>query len=110
LRFELASTQLEELTVQGGLHDASFHLGPPRGTVPIRISGGAAKLELLRPAGVPARVSIRGGAWRHALDNRQLGAGGGGTQWESPDYAGAEDRYEISIAGGASGVKVGHHP
>lgn len=110
LRFELASIQLEELTVQGGLHDASFHLGPPRGTVPIRISGGAAKLELLRPARVPARVSIRGGASRLAIDNLHLGAVGGGTQWESPDYAGAEDRYEISIAGGASGVKIGHHP
>ena len=42
-----------------------------------------------------------------ALDGQRLGAIGGETRLESPDYAGATDRYEIIITGGANNVAVG---
>ena len=41
-----------------------------------------------------------------ALDGQRLGAIGGETGWRAR-YAGATDRYEIFITGGANNVAVG---
>ncbi len=42
-----------------------------------------------------------------ALDDQHFGAIGGETRLEGPnDYAGATDRYEITITGGVSNVTI----
>ncbi len=49
---------------------------------------------------------MRGGASKLTLDDQRFGAIGGETRLESPDCAGATDRYEITITGGASNVAI----
>ena len=40
------------------------------------------------------------------LDGQRLGAVGGETALECPDYASATDRYEVVVTGGANNVSV----
>jgi hypothetical protein len=102
LTAELAALPLGSLDVSGGASDVAVSLPPPSGTVRVTFSGGASKLHLHRPKGVPARLHVSGGVSKLAFDAQRLGGVGGETRLESPDYATAEDRYEIVIAGGTS--------
>jgi DNA-binding MarR family transcriptional regulator len=104
LTAELAALPLGSLDVSGGASDVAVSLPPPTGTVRVTFSGGASKLSLHRPKGVPARLHVSGGVGKLAFDAQRLGAVGGETRLESPDYATAEDRYEIVIAGGTSQI------
>jgi hypothetical protein len=59
-----------------------------------------------RPAGVPVRVRIGGGASTLAIDDSSGEAAGGTTDWRSPDYDEAHGRYDIEIGAGASKITV----
>ena len=61
---------------------------------------------MIRPAGVPVRVRIGGGASKLAIDDFAVGSTGGKMDRESPDYDSAEQRYDIEIGAGASKVTV----
>jgi DNA-binding MarR family transcriptional regulator len=102
LTADLAALPLGSLEVAGGASDVAVSLPPPTGTVRVSFSGGASKLFLHRPRGVAARLQVSGGVGKLAFDAQRLGAVGGETRLESPDYATAEDRYEILISGGTS--------
>ena len=41
-----------------------------------------------------------------AIDKLELGAVGGTTRWESPEYEASKDRYDIQITGGASQLTI----
>jgi DNA-binding MarR family transcriptional regulator len=102
LTADLSALQLASLDVTGGASEVVVSLPPPSGTVRVTFSGGASKLSLRRPKGVPARLQVNGGVGKLAFDAQRLGAVGGETRLESPDYASAEDRYDIVISGGTS--------
>jgi AcrR family transcriptional regulator len=102
----LAGLRLLSLNLSGGVNDTVLRLGRPRGEVGVRIGGGVRKLTIQRPAGVPIRILVGGGATRLVLDDLRLGAVGGQTRWESPGYATAEDRYDVEVGGGASGLTI----
>jgi hypothetical protein len=104
---DLGGLRLDSFNVEGGASRVELTLPDPSGAVPIRIDGGASNVTVLRPEGVVARVDVGGGASKLALDGQRLGAIGGETRLESPGYAGATDRYEIFITGGANNVAVG---
>jgi hypothetical protein len=104
---DLGGLRLDSFEVEGGASRVELTLPDPSGAVPIRIDGGASNITVLRPEGVAARVDVGGGASKLALDGQRLGAIGGETRLESPGYAGATDRYEIFITGGANNVAVG---
>jgi hypothetical protein len=72
--------------------------------VRIRIGAGASNVELIRPAGVPVRVHIGGGASKLAIDDF---SGSGRIDWRSPAYDQFEGRYDIEIGAGA---RQGHGP
>ena len=72
----------------------------------MRISGGASKVALRRPAGTEARAEVSGGASQLVFDDQRLGAVGGRTVLASGGFADAADRYEIRFTGGASQVTV----
>ena len=74
--------------------------------MPVRISGGASKVTLLRPRGSEARAEVSGGASQLVFDDQRLGAVGGRTVLASGGFADAADRYEIRFTGGASQVTV----
>jgi hypothetical protein len=103
---DLQDLELTGLELSGGASRLELGLPYPKATVPVRIGAGASNLELLRPAGVPVRVRIGGGASKLAVDEFRVGAAGGKTDWRSPDYDLAEGRYDIEIGAGASKVTV----
>lgn len=103
---DLRDLELEGIEVRGGVNKVDLRLPRPTGTVTVRVSGGASHLTLRRPAGVPARVHIGGGASKLELDTQYLGAIGGPVRLETPDYANADGRYDLEIGGGASKITV----
>jgi DNA-binding MarR family transcriptional regulator len=103
---DLSAVVLTRLEVRGGCHAVRLRLPAPRGTVPVRLTGGASDVALLRPAGVEARLRVTGGATSLAFDAQRLGAVGGTVLLETPGYAAAEDRYDMELTGGAAGLTV----
>jgi hypothetical protein len=103
---DLQDLELTGLEISGGTSRLEVKLPRPKAAVRVRIGGGASSIELIRPAGVPVRVRIGGGASRLAIDDVRVGAGGGRTDWRSPDYDLVEGRYDIEIGAGASKVTV----
>jgi hypothetical protein len=49
---------------------------------------------------------VKGGVSKLAFQAHRLGAVGGTMNLESPDYKGAENRYDIEFLGGASNLSV----
>lgn len=106
LRADLASLRVDGIAVHGGASDVRLALPAPQGIVPIRIDGGASAVELVRPAGVTIRIRFAGGASNVRLDDQQIGAMGGPIALHAGADAEAPDRYELTIAGGASDVTI----
>lgn len=103
---DLSRLSTANVDVEGGVSDVQLVLPKPAGTLKVRVGGGASKATILRPAGVPLRLSVRGGAAQLHVDQLVLGAIGGPFEWETPDYAKSSDRLELEIAGGASDLTV----
>jgi hypothetical protein len=103
---DLQQLELTGLEISGGASRLEIRLPRPKAAVRVRIGAGASNLELIRPAGVPVRVRIRGGASKLAIDEVRVGAAGGKTDWRSPDYDLVEGGYDIEIGAGASRVTV----
>jgi hypothetical protein len=103
---DLQNLELTSLEISGGVSRLEVRLPRPKATVPVRIGAGASSVELIRPAAVPVRVRIGGGASKLAIDDLHLGAAGGKTDWRSPDYDLVEGRYDIEVGAGASKVTV----
>ena len=103
---DLQELELAGLEISGGVSRLEIKLPRPKAAVSVRVGAGASNLELVRPAGVPVRVRIGGGASKLAIDDVRVGAGGGKTDWRSPDYDLVEGRYDIEIGAGASKLTV----
>lgn len=104
--FNLASGQAAGFECRTGASRIELNLPKPKGQVPIRIDGGGLQVDISRPAGIPIRVQVSGGAVRLTADGtRQDGIGN--REWRSQGFDAAGDRYEVSVAGGATTVNVG---
>jgi hypothetical protein len=103
---DLGGLDLRGLEISGGSSNTDVRLPRPTGSVAVRIGGGASDVELIRPAGVPVRVHIGSGVSKLAVDDFRLDSAGGKTDWQSPDYGGARDRYDIEIGAGAGKVTI----
>jgi DNA-binding MarR family transcriptional regulator len=106
LRGELRNLVLRGIDLDGGASDVVLELPPPRARVPVRLAGRASQLTIRRPAGVPVRLEIHGGASRVDVDGQRLGAVGGDAVLESADGAKQGGRYDIVVSGGATDVAV----
>lgn len=103
---DLEGLKLSSFVLKGGISDLTLTLPEPSGVVPVRLSGGASKVSVRRPAGVEARVNVKGGAATLVFDEQSFDAVGGAVRLQSPGYDGATDRYEIELSGGASEVSI----
>lgn len=103
---DLRDLDLRGLEVSRGSSHTEVRLPRPTKSVAIRIGGGASNVELIRPVDVPVRVRIGSGVSKLAVDDFRLDSGGGGTDWQSPDYEKAGGRYDIQIGAGASKVTI----
>jgi hypothetical protein len=106
LTADLAQLSLQSLNVSDGASDVAMKLPPPVGTIRVVFAGGVSRLRLQRPCGVPARLQLNGEAHQLGFDAHRLGAVGGETRLESANYSSSEDRYEISVLGGANELSV----
>jgi hypothetical protein len=103
---DLARVQLTRFEVSGGAARVELRLGKPSGVVPVRLSGGAAKLRITQPPGVGARIKVGGGVAHLDFLEQSLGAVGGGVALESRKWDPQGDGYDIKIGGGAAHVSV----
>ena len=106
LAADLGELELRSLEIKGGASETVLTLPHPPGTATLHVLGGASELTIHHPEGVAARILVRDGASNLAFDEQHFGAIGGETQWQSPDYDGAADRYDIEVSGGANGLTV----
>ena len=103
---ELGGLDLAGLEVKGGLSSTRLELPVPSGMVPIRISGGASEVTIQRPAGVAARVHLKGWASQFVFDDQTFSAMGNDVRLQSPGYEAAAPCYDIEVASSASMVTI----
>ncbi len=97
LAADLRDLSLSSLHISGGVSQAMLQLPKPVGAVPVRIDGGVNKLRIERPPGSAIKLRLNRGSSRITLDGLRLGAAGGGTDWESPEYATTSDCYNLEM-------------
>jgi DNA-binding MarR family transcriptional regulator len=103
---ELGSLKLAGLEVKGGLSMIHLNLPPPSAAVPIRIRGGASEIIVRRPAGVAARVHLKGWASQFVFDDEIFSNLGNDVRMQSPGFEAAAARYDIEILSSVSMVTV----
>jgi hypothetical protein len=91
---DLSGVLLANARIQIGAAQARITLPRPRGTVELRVSGGATQLTFVAPPGVEYRVEATGGLT--SVDGRT----------ESPGYATASDRVLAKFSGGAASLRI----
>lgn len=103
---DAARLDLRLLELSGGADRVRVTLGRPHGETIVRVTGGTSQVRVDRPAGVPVRLSVRGGAGSIDLDDQHIG----GTDGATVATAGADaatDRISVEVAGGTGKVRVG---
>jgi len=103
---ELGGLNLASLEVKGGLNMVRLELPVPSGVVPMRISGGASKVVVRRPAGVAARVHLQGWASELVFDEQTFSAVGNNVRLQSSGFDLAAPYYDIEVASSASMVTI----
>jgi DNA-binding MarR family transcriptional regulator len=102
----LRALDLAGFEVTGGVDKLGLSLGRPHGIVPIRITGGANRVQVERPVGVPVRLRVSGGMGKAELDGQKRGGTGGETTLLSDGAGSAKDIFEIEVVGGLAGIRV----
>lgn len=100
--FKLASLPLKSMDINTGASREDITLGTPSGVVPITINGGALTVNLHRPGGTGASVSVSGGAVSLNFDGHQNHAIGD-VQQSTGDQS---DMYRVEVSGGACTVTM----
>jgi hypothetical protein len=103
---DLLDVQLGALAIEGGVGRVEVVLPIPVGTATVVFHGGASNLAIHRPAGVPARLCVEGGATHLRFDDRSIGAAGKRVDLRGYGYDGAIGRYAIAVTGGANNLSV----
>lgn len=103
LRADLSELDLRELIVSGGASDVTIDLPAPPRELTVRIEGGASRVTVRRPAGVPVSIEIEGGASGLAIDDERLGPLGGQVRAQA---AGDGPAVRLRVGGGASELSV----
>ncbi|HEV8696408.1 MAG TPA: MarR family transcriptional regulator [Candidatus Limnocylindrales bacterium] len=103
---DIAGLDLRSFDLTGGADTLRLSLGRPAGLVPVRVLGGASRFRLDRPAGVPVRLKVSGGAGGVELDRQRLGGVAGHSELESVGAADAHDLFEVEVTGGVGKVQI----
>ena len=103
LRMDLRDGQVAGVDVNRGVSTAELWLGRPKGTVPVRETGGAGTFTVHLPSGVPVRARLAGGAASATVDGATRSGLPGGAQLGSADPSGG---YDIDAVGGVSALRV----
>jgi hypothetical protein len=104
---DLSALTIRSFIIRGGATHLSLVLPRARGEVQILIVGGARRLSIQRPAGIPLQLTIKGGTSKLRFDGEEYGAVSGHLQTHSDAQENGIDRYDIVITGGARNVFIG---
>jgi hypothetical protein len=104
--FDLRSLALERFDVAGGAASFELRLGAPKGVTPVRLAGGAAKVNVTHAPGAGVRLRVTGGAAKVDLDDQHFGAVGGGLAVSNRHWSEKGDGFDIKIGGGAARVAI----
>jgi DNA-binding MarR family transcriptional regulator len=103
---KLGGLDLAGLEVNGGMSTINLNLPSPSGMVPIKISGGASEIIIRRPAGVAARVHLKGWASEFDFDDETFSDLANNVRMQSPGFEAGGPGYDIEVLSSASSVKV----
>jgi hypothetical protein len=103
---DLRGGQVGAIAVTAGSDIVDMSLPRPNGTLPFRLAGGVSQFLLSLPGGVPARVTVGGGASSVSVDNQDLTGVAGGTVLTPPGWATATSRFDIDATSGFSSLTV----
>ena len=103
---DLDKLNLAGLEIGGGLSSIRLRLPAPSGVVPVRISGGASEITVRRPAGVAARVHLKGWASAFVFDDQTFSAVGNDVRLQSSGYEATAPHYDIEVSSSASMVTI----
>jgi DNA-binding MarR family transcriptional regulator len=103
---ELTNLDLASLEIKGGYSAVRLTLPAPNGAVPVRVSGGASMLTVTRPAGVAARVHLKGWVSQLTFDEQSIANAGEDVRLQSSGYETAGHRYDIEVSGAANVISV----
>ena len=106
LTAELTGLDLAGLEMKGGQSMIHLNLPVPSAVVPIRISGGASEITIRRPAGVDARVHLKGWASAFVFDEQRFSNVGNDVRLQTPGYKGLTPGYDIEVASSVSMVTI----
>lgn len=87
-----------------------FELPEPDRELALRVEGGLSGALVRRPAAVPVRVAIDGGATDLRLDGDRFGAIGGVVRRHAPGAGADVAGIALRVMGGASGLTVDAGP
>lgn len=103
---DLRGGKVAGVAVMAGSAELDVSLPRPAGTVPFLLAGGASLFRLSLPGGVPAQVTVGGGASFVSIDDQNLTGIAGGTVLTPPGWAAATSRFDIDATSGFSRLTV----
>ncbi len=81
-------------------------LPEPARVVPIRLGGTGSEFTVRRPAGVAARLHMKGWGAGVVFDGQTAGGMSSDVRLQSPNYEGATRRYDLEVSGTGSMITV----
>ncbi|HEY3903470.1 MAG TPA: hypothetical protein VGM14_06185 [Streptosporangiaceae bacterium] len=106
LVLNLRSAHLRATDIIAGFTAITMWLPRPAGTGTVTLAGGASRVQLVLPHGVPARLRLDGGAGHATVAGRTYAGVAGGTVLTAPGWAGAPGRYQVDAPAGLSSISV----
>ncbi len=103
---DLRGGKVGGIAVTAGSDILDVSLPKPTGTLPFLLAGGASQFLLSLPGGVPAQVTVGGGASFVSVDDQNLTGVAGGTVLTPPGWATATSRFYIDATSGFSSLTV----
>ncbi len=103
---DLRGGKVGGIAVTAGSDVLDVSLPKPAGTLPFLLAGGASQFLLSLPGGVPAQVTVGGGASFVSVDDQHLTGVAGGTVLTPPGWATATSRFYIDATSGFSSLTV----
>jgi DNA-binding MarR family transcriptional regulator len=93
----LRGLDLAKLRIMGGFNTIHLNLPAPSGVVPIHITGGASEITVVRPAGVTARVHLKGWVSALVFDEQTWSGVGNNARLQSPGFDPTAPCYDIEV-------------
>ena len=103
---DLRGGRVSGIAVTAGSDILDMSLPRPSGTLPFLLAGGVSQFLISLPGGVPARVTVGGGAAYVSTGNQDLTGVAGGTVLTPPGWAAAASRFDIDATSGFSRLTV----